>query len=273
MSDITIVTAFYDIGRSEWTPENGHPHYLHRPTETYIERFSHLAQLENEMIVFTSTDLLSKLQPLRAGKEDKTKFVVLDIFTQYAHIKKAIEEIQALEEYQNMISPSQRANPEYWNADYVLVNLLKTMFVTSAIRHNLVSNELVAWLDFGYCRTADKIPASKKWSYDFDPTKIHLFDYMDYDDKPITEVIANNIVYILGAKIVGGRNVWPDFLHAMNIAFRNLVFNSLIDDDQTLLLMAAMNNPDLVQLHRIPDHQLGLDPFVIFDKFNEVKNV
>ena len=48
---ISIVTAFFDIGRGDWTPDKGLPHYLHRTTDTYIERFGHLATLENEITV------------------------------------------------------------------------------------------------------------------------------------------------------------------------------------------------------------------------------
>jgi protein YibB len=271
MSNITIVTAFYDIGRGDWTPDKGLPHYLQRTTDTYIERFSHMAQLDNEMIIFSTPDIIEQLKKYRVPKSDKTKFVSLDIFKEYALLRKTISEIQQLKEYQEMISPYQRANPEYWNADYVMVNFLKSSFVNLAIRHNLVSNDLIAWLDFGYCRTADKVPASKSWSYDFDKSKIHLFDYMDFDGREINEVIANNIVYILGAKIVGGKSVWPEFQNVMTKQLMTLLEHNLVDDDQTLLLMASQERPDLIQLHRIPDHQLGLDPFVIFKDFNNAE--
>jgi len=45
--------------------------------------------------------------------------------------------------------------------------------------------------------------------------------------------------------------------------------NGLIDDDQTLMLMSTIKYPELFELHKIPDHQLGLDPFVIFSDFNK----
>ena len=52
MNDITIVTAFFDIGRGEWTPEKGLPHYLHRTNETYLDRFSIMAELDNPMVIY-----------------------------------------------------------------------------------------------------------------------------------------------------------------------------------------------------------------------------
>ena len=267
MSDITIVTAFYDIGRGDWTPDKGLPAYLQRTTETYIERFSHMAQMENEMVVFSTPDIIEKLQPLRGDRP--TKFISLDIFEKYAKLIEEIGNIQSNENFQKMIHPSQRANPEYWNPHYVVVNYLKSIFVNVAIKNNFATNELVSWLDFGYCRTADKVPASKKWSYDFDVNKMHLFNYKDYDNKGIQDIISTNDVYILGAKIVGGRTAWPKFEEYMKESLILLGSHGMVDDDQTLMLISYVKHPELFELHRIPDHQLGLDPFVIFSDFNK----
>jgi protein YibB len=266
MSNITIVTAFFDIGRGEWTPDKGYPHYLHRTNETYIERFSYMAKLENPMVIFTTPDMIAKLKPLREDRP--TQFVEFNLGS-YSEIREKIVKVQRDEKYQAMIHPSQRMNPEYWNPDYVLVNFLKSTFVTTAIQSNMVLTDLVAWLDFGYCRTADKIPPSKKWSYNFDTTKIHLFNYKEFQPgDTINRIIATNDVYILGAKIVGGKEAWTDFGFLINSAFNVLYDNGLMDDDQTLLLLATLFSPNLFELHRIPDHQLGLDPFIILKDYN-----
>ena len=58
MNDISIVTAFFDIGRGDWTPDKGLPHYLQRTTKTYLERFGYLAKLKNKMVIYTSEDLV-----------------------------------------------------------------------------------------------------------------------------------------------------------------------------------------------------------------------
>ena len=61
---ITIVPAFYDIGRGEWTPDKGLPHYLHRTNQTYLQRFGHMAKLENPMVVFTSKEFVNDIKYL-----------------------------------------------------------------------------------------------------------------------------------------------------------------------------------------------------------------
>lgn len=272
MSDISIVTAFFDIDRGDWTPDKGLPHYLQRSTDTYIERFSHLAKLNNDMVVISTPDIIEKLKPLCEGKETETKFVAFDPFTHFVDIRNAISSIQKSEEYQKIIHPSQVKNPEYWNADYVLVNLLKSFFVNLAVHNKLVKNDLVAWLDFGYCRNEETLPKSLKWEYNFDAEKMHLFSYHDYEEgRPIDDIIATNDVHILGAKIVGGQKAWLEFQSLMFGAIDYLMQHGLVDDDQTLMLMAYLSKPELFELHKIPDHQLGLDPFVIFKDFNDRK--
>ena len=270
MGDITIVTAFYDIGRGDWTPDKGLPHYLQRTTDTYIERFTHLTKLANELIVVTTPDIGARLKAI----SDKVKIIEYDPFTKFSTLTNKIIGIQESVAFKQSIHPSQVKNPEYWNHKYVLVNLLKSHFVNLAVEQGLVSNNLVAWLDFGYCRGEHTLPKSLRWSYDFDPTKIHLFAYKDLDPKTtLHQIIATNDVHILGAKIVAHKKLWPVMENKMFSAFDLLYMNGLMDDDQTMMLICATENPELFEQHRIPDHQLGLDPFVIFKNFNSTEKL
>ena len=62
---ITIVTAFFDIGRGNIPKNQGYPGYLTRTTKTYFKYFSNLAKLNNEMVIFTSPDLKERILKLR----------------------------------------------------------------------------------------------------------------------------------------------------------------------------------------------------------------
>jgi len=268
MGNITIVTAFYDIGRGDWTPEKGLPHYLQRSTDTYIERFTHLTKLNNEIIVVTTPDIGERLKKIR----DDIKIIEYDPFKEFQNLNNKIISVQESVTFKQMIHPSQIKNPEYWSSKYVLVNLLKSHFVNLAIKKNLVTNDTAAWLDFGYCRTEDTLPKSLEWSYDFDPKKVHLFVYKNLKpNRSINEIIALNDVHILGAKIVANKNLWSSMESMMVGAFDMLYANQLVDDDQTLMLICANQKPEMFEQHRIPDHQLGLDPFIIFKDFNTME--
>lgn len=270
MSEISIVTAFFPIGRGDWTPDKGFPHYLERSDDVYLERFGHLAKLENEIIVYTSAEMVDKVVERLVGRQDgKTKVIVVNPFEIFADMRDDIIKIQQSDSYKTLISPAQAKNPEYWNANYVLVTNLKAHFTNHAVREHLVQNDMVAWIDFGYCRSPLEC---KKWTYNFDPKKIHMFNYKDYPaGKPFKEVIANNDVFVLGAQVVAHQDNWQLMEKLMWAAYHKLNEEGLVDDDQGLWLLASLMEPDAIEMHRIPDHQLGHDPFVLFKQFNDDK--
>jgi protein YibB len=264
MNNITIVTAFFDIGRGDWTPDKGLPHYLQRTTETYLKRFGNMAKLENKMIVYTSEDLAKEVKFLRGEKP--TEVLIVDFPNSFENLREKVSKIQKDPDYQAKINPMQVRNPEYWNADYVVVNALKSTFVNKAIELGLVKTDLVAWLDFGYCRDESTLNGVTNWSYPFDKEKIHFFNIKDWKEGTlIQDVIANNDVHITGPCIVAGKTVWPKLEYLVHFSIDELAKNNLIDDDQTLLLMSYLSQPDLFELHRVSTD----DWFIVFKDYNE----
>ena len=61
-SSTTIITAYFDIGRGDWTANKGFREKLARSVDVYFSYFERLAALENEMIIFTSPDLKQGLK-------------------------------------------------------------------------------------------------------------------------------------------------------------------------------------------------------------------
>jgi protein YibB len=261
MNDITIVTAFFDIGRGDWTPDKGLPHYLQRTNDTYFERFAEMAKLENDMVVYTSAEFEDKVKELRGDKP--TQIVVIDFKTSFEELRTKVSEIQKDPKYQEIIHPSQVRNPEYWNADYVVVNLLKATFVNRAISMNMVHTDLVAWLDFGYCREPHN---TVRWTYPFTRRKIHFFNIKEWQKGSyIKDIIANNDVHITGPCIVADKEMWPYLETLVYHNIQELFKNNLIDDDQTLLLMSYLAAPEMFELHPVsPDNW-----FIALKDYNE----
>jgi len=267
MNDITIVTAFFDIGRGDWTPDKGLPHYLHRTTKTYLDRFSHMAKLENPMVVYTSKEFINDIKFIRQDRP--TEILALDFPNSFEKLREEIIRVQKDPQYQAKINPMQVKNPEYWNADYVLVNLLKSSFVTKAMQTNLIQTDLVAWLDFGYCREESTLNNVKKWQYPFAKDKIHFFTLKDWKEGTyIEDVIFNNDVHVTGPCIVAGKEMWPVLEQLVHHNVGELIKNNLIDDDQTLLLMSYLQKPELFELHKVSSN----DWFVAFKEYNVNSN-
>ena len=264
MNEITIVTAFFDIGRGDWTPDKGLPHYLQRTTQTYMDRFAIMAKLENPMVVYTSGEFVEQIRELRGDRP--TEILNIDFKESFKALKESVIKVQENPEFQSKINPTQVRNPEYWNADYVVVNALKSSFVTRAIQNQLVKTDLVAWLDFGYCRDVSTLNGVKEWKYNFNKDKIHFFTVKDYvDGTYIQDIIANNDVHVTGPCIVADKELWPKLESLVYHSITELIKNNLIDDDQTLLLMSYLSKPDLFELHRVSEQ----DWFVAFKEYNE----
>ena len=154
---------------------------------------------------------------------------------------------------------------EYWNSDYVLINILKSLYVTHAINSEVIKTDLAAWIDFGYVRTIETLPKSLEWKYPFDKDKMHMFNMREIEpERPISDIIKTGDVYTQGCHIVGGVSVWPTFMQLMIYNMNMLIQNNMIDDDQTMMLMSYLSKPEMFELrYNSPD-----DWFRIFKDYN-----
>lgn len=244
MSDksITLITAFFDIGRGNIS-EKEFPSYLKRTNETYFEYFSHLASLENEMIVFTSKEFVQKIASIRKGKP--TKIIPFDLSIFDSKIKK-ISSIQQSDEFKSKVNPQLLKNIEYWSSEYVLVTNLKSFFVSYAIKKYPISSKFIAWIDFGYVRDIETLCNIKKWEYKFNPNQIHLFtilsNYSINNESDVYQVIFNNIPVIAGGVAVATKENWKLFYRHVVATQNFLLKNNVIDDDQGVYLMTKLRH-------------------------------
>lgn len=271
MSKISIVTAFFDIGRGDWTTDvqkNGGPlpHYLHRSVDKYLDHFHRMCEIDTEIIVYTSPDLAEKISSI----SDKVKVVEYDYFNIKNELRQRIDSIQKSQDFISKINPYQVRNPEYWSKDYVGVTSLKAFYIKDAFDRNLITNDWAAWVDFGYCRDDAHIPISKKWEFDFTDKKMHFFTYRDPVNANVDVSIAvlNNLVYIIGGVFVGQRESWNLLSESMEKSLEILMNKNLVDDDQGLLLMSYFMNPDKYELHKMPLTQDIEEVRSILRKFN-----
>lgn len=268
---ISIVTAFFDIGRGELPQDKGYPIFTHRTTETYFEYFSNLAELENEMIIFTSEEYKNKILKIR--KEKPTKIIVIDLNKKFHRQLKKIKEVLENEEFRKKINKDMLLNIEYWSPEYILVTNLKTFFVNYAIRKKLVSNNILSWIDFGYVRDIGTLNNVKNWYYPFDKDKIHFFTIKkNYPLKKIEDVydiIFNNKVFIIGGAVAGGKEKWKELYKLQKQCQNELLKQNISDDDQGVYFMCLFKSRNLFKLN-----YLGKDNwFALFRKYDRTSKI
>lgn len=277
---ITIVTAFFDIGRGNWSAEKGHPAFLQRKNETYLSYFKNLAKLDNEMVVFTSEDLAPLIKQIRGEKT--TYIVTMNLETKFANCLSAIRKILDDEVFKNKIADKHKQNPEYWSEKYVLINNLKTYFVNKSIQSFNLKNDLIAWVDFGYCRDKSTLKNISNWYYPFDNHQLHFFTLrrpkifslfknprFPYKKHQVINAILTNKAYIIGGVLVGNKQVWSGFFELIKTTQRQIMNQSLIDDDQGIYLMCNHIQPSLCKLHYLGKTKEGkYNWFGVMQKFH-----
>ncbi|MEX5925239.1 WlaTC/HtrL family glycosyltransferase [Providencia hangzhouensis] len=250
-NSITIITAFFDIGRGNWNRKNGRSNSLECTNNTYYKYFSRLAKLENTIVVFTTSDLQEKILSMRKGKT--THIITINLHKKFKFIIKKIERIQSSGTFKQLIDPKLLRFPEYWSPEYVLINNLKPYFVKKAIDLGLVDNALAAWVDFGYIRNNENIYGINEWYHPFSENKIHLFTIQDTsnltDEQSILKTILSNDPHIIGGVLVASKEKWPEFCRIVFETQKKFLSSGIIDDDQGVFLTCVSKYPNIFQLN------------------------
>lgn len=263
--EITVVTAFFDIDRANWNEGNIAISRFRRTVDSYFEAFARLAKLKNEMVIFIEPRLAERTLELRRanGLASVTSVVVIDdMFASalLAPVNASIRQRMTPRFHRWVV---QSASPEYREPRYVLVNALKAAYVETAIRLGLVVAPQAAWIDFGYCGDDQRFDPAKPWRFEA-AGKMNLFYVIELDDLPVYRIVKYGTNYFMGCHIVGPAEAWSEFAAEISLSMTSLLGADLIDDDQTLMLMAWRRNPAKYRIHAVtpPDWR------VIFRRFN-----
>lgn len=261
MKNITIVTAFYDIGRESWNNYN-------RKTSTYFECFKLLCQLKNKIIVFSEEKFKSYFDEIIQNYKPDLIVFYQDIIEPNEELISKIQKSQDNLQQIGGLDDSGRP-PEYWKPEYVLINFLKSQFCLDAINKVDTIDEIVAWIDFGYLKEQKQVPESKIWKYDFED-KIYLWGIKNIPEEiDLLQTIKSNTVYIQGCHMVATKNKWEQLNKLMNQQLNILLENNLVDDDQTLLLMSYAFDPENFKIYNEIINYQDLGWFFIFQYYNE----
>lgn len=247
MNEVTLVTAYFNIGRGEWKE-------LGRGNDKYLTYFKHWARIRNRLIVYTFPEMVEKVKDVRRsfGLEDKTVVIPVNDITaiqpqMYERIKEVMKNKESWRFHKRLF------NPESWNYRYNYIMAIKAFFLKDAVERGL-AHGMMAWIDFGYDHGGDNFPYKEDfdflWQYNFEP-KIHVFleNSLD-DDIPVFRIVQNMQVYVRGSLIVAPDELWKTLWDIIQDAVFTLADCGLADDDQLLMVMAYRKRPELFMPHQ-----------------------
>ncbi len=270
----TIVSAFYDINRSEWFKDSS-KNWLNRSNSVYIYNFLILCFLKNDIVLYVDPNLYKKVRnSLKIIPKKNIKVISYSIDKLARERLPDIANVQNSPEFKAKIPSDNKVCPETWNPKYVLVTNLKVFFMHQAIKDKLVHTKTIAWIDFGYCRGPHALPSSLRWQPPVlqNEKNVQLLATKSYSGKNLFDCIYENDVYIGGAMILtDASNVsWLNTL--FNIKRNSLLDNNIVDDDQGILLACYLHDKNRFVLHKIPDWQddCNVDALVALKTNNSV---
>ena len=245
MKEITLVTAYFNIGRDNWGN-------FSRGDAQYLSYFEHWSRLQNRLIVYTTPALASQVQKIRAryGLKDRTIVIpISDVFAVHPYLYHMIQRV--MKNKDSWLFHKKLNHPESWNYNYNYLTNLKAFWVQDAVEKGLTS-ELTAWIDFGYDHGGEEFPYAEDfnflWEYDFTP-HIHIFLAKPLDEKPIFKIVHDMDTYLRGGIIVAPSQLWKPLWNDIYKSLLSLSECGMADDDQTLLLMAYRRHPERFQTH------------------------
>lgn len=245
--EITLVTAFFDIGRGDLDNES-----LRRTTGRYMDDFSRWARLKNKLIVYTESKFAKEILEIRArhGLSEKTEVVSLDhvfevepaMFQRMCQVEQK-GSFRAFRYYENAYSNT---------AKYDYVMLMKYWVLQDACKHDNAKGNGVAWIDFGYDHGGVSYPNPEEfsflWDYPFSD-KIQLFCLNDPNQISGADSLQLSYDCMIGGLIYVPMDLAGKFWVLMRDNMQALLSLDCIDDDQQLLLMAYKRQPDWFEIH------------------------
>ena len=245
MNEITLVTAFFDIGRKNY---KRYP----RSNEDYLEYFSVWARMNNKVIVYTNSDMAKKVIEVRRKYGLESKTIVIEVNNETEIEKELYDKMYLISQNNEFLNFRFIHDALSNNAKYDYVMLLKYWCLKDAVQKGYASG-MVAWIDFGF-NHGDKCYVNPEefnftWKTNLNNQKIHLFSLHELDDTPIFKHVMKLDDSLMGAPIILPDFLCDKFWNLVKLSMESLIRVGFIDDDQLLILMAYRENKELFEIH------------------------
>jgi len=274
MNELTIVTAFFDINRANFSR-------LPRTVEEYIDYFKFWAKIKNNLIIYTYHEMAIEVKKIREdlGLLDKTIIIEInDIQKIEPEIFKKMESISNNKAFTDIRLISNAVSNQY-KYDYVMV--LKYWCLYDAVKNNYAKG-MVAWMDFGFnhgdlCFTNSE-EFSFVWKTKLNKEKIHLFSLKEIDvNIPIFLHVIKLDDSIMGCPVILDSTKCELLWNLIKTQIESLIRVGFIDDDQLLLLMAYYESSDVFDIHIsdwfMPLKENGGEHLTVKKKDKEVRKI
>jgi hypothetical protein len=243
--NLTLVTAFFDIGRDQWN------HYP-RSVDEYTSAFAEYQKLPYPIVLFMDDRYLQKVA-VRSG------LTIIPI--NHAWLEENCWAWQQLTRESEIMATALHksrvqhriACPETHNPRYTLINHAKIDFVCYAITHGLLTSSHIAWSDFGFFSCGKNVPGvhmpSRPLELErFDTAKVNygLLNPIDERDRDPLYTLRYAPERISGGFFLATPTIMLQYQSIYHSKLTDWQTQGFADDDQHLVLRCYLDHPDLV---------------------------
>lgn len=237
------MTAFFDLGRSEWTG-------FERDVNYYLERAKRICTLEDKMVFFVQPEFVNFIKEQRIHQAHQTKIIPMQIEELPCyHYMNTIEKIMHDPEFRDGLA--EPSCPEVTEPLYNVVMWSKIPLVRRVVEENPFDSSHFVWLDFGmkpeilkdhrlYKPLLKNIP---------DKIKIMCMHYPGVEDLTIKKFLKSHSNRLAGTMLTGGGKHFKLLDAYFEEEVKNCLNQNLVDNDQSLLALVFLKHPEIFELY------------------------
>jgi hypothetical protein len=246
MSDITLVTALYDINRGK----NGDG----RSFDEYLSWFKETLKVSSPMIVYVDESLKEFVEEERESRPTQIITGPLEKVPYY-YLNEEINTILQSEEYKNKIGAPNRV--ECKMSLYNVIIYSKFKWMEAAVKENYFNSSYFMWMDAGLSRFFNGINTqypSQNAKETLLETKNNILIQTSmsyYPDLVEAETCSEDYfwdarTWIMAGLWGGGKDIMLEFCEAIDDIFVNkMIKNKVINNEQNAMAYLYKNNPDM----------------------------
>ncbi len=246
-SDLTIVTAFFDIGRSEFKD-------FTRKNIEYFNYFKFWAGIKNNLVVYTQPEFKDEVLKIRQEKGllDKTIVITCNLEDVDPELYNVFKE--TFEKYPQTWRNTSKENPEATSFKYCYVTNLKSFIVDKAIQDNLVSTSNIIWIDFGFNHKGDVFTNEDQFNFYlnfkklYDKNKLVIYKISNDTNKSLAQIYYDMSVVYVGCLMYGSCESWRIYSSQIRSSILSFASKGMADDDQLYMIEVVRNNPHTYQV-------------------------
>lgn len=246
----TLVTALYDIGRSDWGP------LFTRPMETYLRYLENILSLDTNIVIFidsTYYDYILKIRSRIDPDLTKTRIILktfeeLDTYKQFYYKTKEVMNSDFFKNH--LIEPHV---PEALYPKYNIINFNKVSFIEEVIDKNYFNSDYFMWIDAGFWHEnfpkeyLNNIYPNEEKIKVLDDNKVHFLSLCKDEDVVLSSCFDPR-VSIAGSMFAGKAEPLLKFKKLCYFVIEQFLNKGAINDDQTIYAFAYKKNKELFNL-------------------------